>query len=351
MALFCNGFRHLSLREHRWYDEEVEKAPVLTVIVPVYNSGKTLARALTSLTEEQDFLEPYEVLLMIDPSKDDSLAIAESFQKRHAFIRIEAPEKRLGIGLSRIEGIEKVTTPYFSFMDADDYLAPNCLSTLYKAIEETRSDCVNCSFYFVSGKKAKAHPFPWAKNAMLTREKALAYFFDDSYIRGFCWNKIYRTSIAQNRPLLVLGAPLDMQFEDVALNASLFSYCQKVTLLKKPLYYYDKTNAGSAMSVPRSNRSLRHLVVFALQRLFFEEKHDRAALQAFKKKRYRIWLSLIYDRHLDKKNGATKAYLKEVKQDYRLLHQMKKPLVRAGSFFENDAEKAFYSSVGGSKLS
>ena len=89
----------------------------LSVIIPVYNSGAYLARALKSLLEEQTLQEPLEVILEIDPSKDDSLAIAKDFQKRFPFLLIDAPKQRMGIGLSRIRGIEKVTSPYFYFMD------------------------------------------------------------------------------------------------------------------------------------------------------------------------------------------------------------------------------------------
>jgi len=314
----------------------------LSVIIPVYNSGAYLARALKSLLEEQTLQEPLEVILEIDPSKDDSLAIAKDFQKRFPFLLIDAPKQRMGIGLSRIRGIEKVTSPYFYFMDADDTLTPDCLETLLHAARTSGADCVNCSFSYIKGKKRQAHFYPFARNATLSPKNILKAYFDDSSIRGFCWTKLYKTAIAKKRPLLVLGAPLDMQFEDVALNCSLLSYCQKVVLLKKPLYYYDKTNLSSAMSVSRKNRTFRHLVVFALERYFLEKQGNVEGLKGFKAKLFRMALSLSYDKKLDRKAGADSAYFAEVQKAWRLLKNMKKPLVVEGSFFEKDAEKAFY---------
>lgn len=318
----------------------MEENLALSVLIPAYNSGKTLSRALNSVLAEQDFKHPYEVLLLLDPSSDDSLAIAKSFENRYPFFRIISPVIRWGIGRSRIEGIERAQGKYFYFMDADDYLAPQALSRLYQAIEDSGSDCVNCAFYYV--KNAKPHLFPWRLSKTLQGSAILEHYFDDSSIRGFCWSKIYRTAIAKNRPLLVLSAPLDMQFEDVALNCALLSYCNKMVSIKDPLYYYVKDNASSAMSKPRKNRAFRHLVVFTLERYFLQKQQNASGLQAFKKKLFRAKLSLSYDLRLDLKNGADASYKKEVQAGFKLLSDLKTPLVKEGSFFEKDADAAFY---------
>lgn len=318
----------------------MEENLALSVLIPAYNSGKTLSRALTSVLAEQDFKHSYEVLLLLDPSNDDSLEIADSFAKRFPSFHIISPTSRWGIGRSRIEGIERVQGKYFYFMDADDYLAPHALSRLYQVIEDSGSDCVNCAFYYV--KNAKPHLFPWRISKTLEGSSILEHYFDDSSIRGFCWSKIYRTEVAKNRPLLVLSSPLDMQFEDVALNCALLSYAKKVVSIKDPLYYYVKDNTSSAMSKPRKNRAFRHLVVFALERYFLQEQKNEQGLQAFKKKLFRAKLSLSYDLGLDLKNGADSAYKKTVQADFKIISNTKTPLVKEGSFFEKDANAAFY---------
>lgn len=320
----------------------MEKKIALSVIVPVYNSAKTLARALHSLLEEQTLKEDYQVILELDPSKDNSLEIAKAFQTKHPLLEIDAPEKRMGIGLARLRGLEKVKGEYFYFMDADDYLTPDCLETLLTTIRKTQADCVNCSFRYIQGKHHRAHFFPWSKNATLNRKQAMKTYFADSYMRGFCWTKIYKSEIAKQRPLLVVGAPLDMQFEDVALNCSLLSYCHKVVIIKKPLYYYDRSLGESAMLNKRTNRAFRHVVVFALERYFLELTKDEEGLEGFRKELYRSALSLDFDLLYDRQAGASKAYAKQVRAAFKLLKNMKKPLVAKGSFFETDAANAVY---------
>lgn len=314
---------------------------VLSVIIPAYNSERYLERCLASLTEKQTFKEPYEIIIELDPSKDQTLAIAQSFQKRYPFITIDAPAVRMGIGKSRLVGITRARGTYFYFVDADDWVAPNALERLVGAIRESDADCVNCSFYYVRG-KGSIHLFPWHKNALLSREEALKAFFGDSYLRGFCWSKIYKTEIAKKRPLMVLAAPLDMQYEDVALNCALLSYCQKIRVISDPLYFYDRTNNQSAMSVKRTNRAFRHCVVFALERLFLERQHDEKGLKVFAHELPRSWLSLVFDVFVDARNGANHAYRKSVWAAFKIVKNMKKPLVAEGSFFEVDAQHVFY---------
>jgi hypothetical protein len=96
------------------------------------------------------------------------------------------------------------------------------------------------------------------------------------------------------------------------------------------------------MSVKRQNRAFRHLVVFALERYFLEQQGNTAGLKGFKAKLWRMAMSLNFDKKLDKKAGASPAYFAGVKAGFARLKAMKKPLVKEGSFFEKDADGAFY---------
>ena len=309
--------------------------------MPAYNSAKTIGRALKSLLEEQDFALPYEVIIELDPSKDDTLAIAKSFQAKHPELTIDAPETRMGIGKSRFEGLMKVQGKYFYFMDADDYLSKDCLSSLYKGIEESGADCFNCSFSWIDSSKGKTRRFMFARNAVLNHKQAFMAYFNDASMRGFCWSKIYSSEILKKRPLLCLGAPLDSQFEDAVLNCSLLHFSNKVAMSKKALYYYDHSQGESAMSSKRNNRAFRHVVVFALERYYLEQVADSEALSAFKHRLFRSYLSIRYDLSLDKKSGADKAYVSKVKKCFSLLKNMSVPLKKEGSFFEEDANEAW----------
>ena len=96
------------------------------------------------------------------------------------------------------------------------------------------------------------------------------------------------------------------------------------------------------MTIKRKNRTLRHLVVFALERYFLETTKNPQGLKGFRAQLFRMKLSLDYDRKLDRKAGADAAYFRSVSQAWGMIKDMKKPLVKEGSFFEKDADGAFY---------
>lgn len=295
--------------------------PEVSVIIPVYNSEKSLARALESAFS-QIVSFPYEVVVALDPSTDGSATIVEGFAEKHDNLVLLAPEKRLGVALSRLEAMKIAKGKFLAFLDADDRLAPKGLATWHEAITKTGADCVNSSFFVVSGPHDKVSKFPFTKKALLPREKALSAYQKDIYLRGFMWTKMYRKDAIMGKPLIFLGDKKDM-FEDVAVNLAFLSHCDKVALVKEPLYYYYKNVSDSATSVRRSDRARRHLNVFILERLFLETTNP-SLLNTFFSNVSRLWLSLAFDLRLDKKSGASRAYIKEVKKDFGILKDKKK---------------------------
>jgi glycosyltransferase involved in cell wall biosynthesis len=300
----------------------------ISVIIPVYNSGKRLKECLDSVYA-QNFSGCYEVILAIDPSTDDSYAIAIDFQKRHSELIILDFSARLGVALSRLEAIKKAKGKYVYFADADDRLAVNCLSRFFFLAEENGADCVNSSFYLVrKGKRGKdrIRRYRYGKDSVLDKQNALKTLLTDVTIRSFMWSKFYRRDLFAERPLIVVKDPQAM-FEDVAFNFSLFAHCRKVVTTSEPLYYYRKTDE-SLTSAKRIDRAQRHLLIFALERHYLDLLAEESLLSLYRKKLWRAWLSLLFDALLDFHNGQRHlgreiAYLH---RQFRLLGQ-KKPLL------------------------
>lgn len=313
--------------------------PVVSIIMPVFRNRDTLARALDSFLE-QDFTEPAELIMGIDDSGDGSLALAKEYAEKYPEqIKVHAEEYRMGQALSRWKAIKDSKGEYIYFMDADDRLRKDCLSTLVKTMRNTGADCVNCSFYQVD-EKEKENAFSFSSSKTYNKKEAITAFLWDVSFRGFLWTKMWKREIVEKRPLLLLSDHKDM-FEDVAFCISMLSYCEKVVCIKDPLYYYYKNVPTSAMSVHRTDRAERHLWVFALIRSFLEKNEDKTLIEAFKKTTFRSYLSLLFDLSLDKKYGATKLYLKNVKTEWKELKNLKKPLPESGRSYTPLLERAW----------
>lgn len=307
--------------------------------MPVFRNKDTLARALDSFLE-QDFEEPSELIMGIDDANDGTFALAKEYSEKHPDkIKMHTEDYRMGQALSRWKAIMDSQGEYIYFMDADDRLRKDCLSTLVKTTRNTGADCVNCSFYQVD-EKEKEKAFFSSSSATYNKKEAITAFLWDISFRGFLWTKMWKREIIEKRPLLLLSDHKDM-FEDVAFCLSMLSYCEKVVCIKDPLYYYYKNVPTSAMSVHRIDRAERHLWVFALIRDFLEKNQDKSLIEAFKKTTFRSYLSLLFDLSLDKKYGATKIYLKNVKTEWKELKNLKKPLPQSGRSYTPLLERAW----------
>ena len=313
--------------------------PVVSIIMPVFRNKDTLARALDSFLE-QDFQEPSELIMGIDDAGDGTFALAKEYSEKYPEkIKMHTEEYRMGQALSRWKAIQDSKGEYIYFMDADDRLRKDCLSTLVKTIRNTDADCVNCSFYQVD-EKERERAFFSSSSATYTKKEAITAFLWDVSFRGFLWTKMWKRAIIEKRPLLLLSDHKDM-FEDVAFCISMLSYCEKVVCIKEPLYYYYKNVPTSAMSVHRTDRAERHLWVFALIRKYLEKNEDKTLIDAFRKTTFRSYLSLLFDLSLDKKYGATKTYLKNVKTEWKELKNLKKPLPETGRSYTPLLERAW----------
>jgi|GEM_PF-6618119 len=94
---------------------------LISVIIPIYNSGKTALDAINSVYKQTDKYQ-YEIIIVDDYSADDSLAYlkANVKDKSNVIIKYIRHEINKGSGAARNTGIKEVTGKYFAFLDSDD---------------------------------------------------------------------------------------------------------------------------------------------------------------------------------------------------------------------------------------
>ncbi len=117
--------------------------PAISIIIPVYNQEKYVAKCLESVLG-QDF-DNYEVLLINDGSKDRSLSICQEYAEKDCRISI-VDKQNGGVALARKDGVLRATGEYLMFLDSDDYLPRHALTCLYQIAKEQNVDMVagNC---------------------------------------------------------------------------------------------------------------------------------------------------------------------------------------------------------------
>lgn len=100
---------------------------ILSIIIPVYNSGKYLERCVGSCLNQSLNENEYEILLCNDGSTDNSYEIAKELASRHDCIKVFS-QKNQGAGMARNLGLHHAKGRYVMFVDSDDYIRPNSLN-------------------------------------------------------------------------------------------------------------------------------------------------------------------------------------------------------------------------------
>lgn len=98
--------------------------PLISVIIPTYNSIKTLGETLNSVIKQT--YRPIEVLIINDGSTDDLLNFVKPFLDQYSFIHIISQENR-GLAATRNTGINYSRGDFLAFIDADDIWLPEKL--------------------------------------------------------------------------------------------------------------------------------------------------------------------------------------------------------------------------------
>ena len=117
----------------------MEQAPLISIIMPVYNAGVLLHTAVESVLR-QSFAD-FELLLVDDGSTDGSVALAHELAKKDGRIRV-LEQPNAGICAARNLGLQHCRGQWFTFCDDDDTMLPHALETLLVLAKSTGADVV-----------------------------------------------------------------------------------------------------------------------------------------------------------------------------------------------------------------
>ena len=124
--------------------------PLISVIIPVWNPGPGISRCIESLRNQT--VKEIEMIFVDDCGTDDSMEKVRAASEEDSRVRIIENEENIGAGQSRNMGIEAAHGEYLSFVDPDDYIAPDFLELLYKKAESKRYDIVKGSVVQINEK-------------------------------------------------------------------------------------------------------------------------------------------------------------------------------------------------------
>ena len=104
---------------------------LISVCVPMYNNGATIARCLRSVLDQDG---EFEIVVVDDDSSDDSVAIAATMLR--AGDRLIRNRSRLGLNQNHNKCLELARGSYIQLVHGDDCLLPGALQTLARCFDD-----------------------------------------------------------------------------------------------------------------------------------------------------------------------------------------------------------------------
>lgn len=278
---------------------------VISVIVPVYRVEKYLPACIDSILN-QTFTD-FELILVDDGSPDRCPEICDETAKRDARVRV-IHQANAGLSAARNAGIEAAHGAWLSFVDSDDYIAPQFYEKLYQTAQRTDADCVMCSVQNVdeSGKPIDSALMRVADEVKTGREVLRKIGRDDVTPYLTAWNKLYRRKLFNT-----LRYPAGRQNEDVFVFAELFCQVQRAVCVAEPLYFYRK-RIGSIMNSVVTLRNLDEMWAYVNCFEHLQQDDEESTLKETEKRVFAKLTGVYYrvteeDRHSNKMKQAKKA--------------------------------------------
>lgn len=194
--------------------------PRVSVIIPVYNVEKYLARCLDSMLGQT--YDNYEIICVDDYSPDNCNMILADYERKYADkITVLHNERNMGLGKTRERGMEASTGEYLFFVDSDDYVKPDFISTYADAVAHQKYDVVIGGYVRDIDGKLVEHRAKESVWSLVTYTVAWAKMFRKAFITG------HHVGFSESR----CG-------EDVYFSMCLFCESPFYTVIDYAGYYY-----------------------------------------------------------------------------------------------------------------
>lgn len=212
--------------------------PEISVVVPVYNVRDYLRKNIESILA-QTFTD-YELILVNDGSRDDSLSILREYEQKDARITvIDKPNG--GLSDARNAGMAIASGKYIQFIDSDDFVEPQLLEKCRHKLEETGADMVIFDIYqyFLATGKKEVIANTYDENGIYSIRTNPELIVS---IQNAAWNKMYRLSLFRDNDIIY---PWGCYYEDLGTTYRLLARSDKVAFINEPLYDYLQDRPGN----------------------------------------------------------------------------------------------------------
>lgn len=258
----------------------------ISVIVPVYNAERYLARCIDSILTQT--YNNFELILVDDGSTDCSGKICDKYAKADARIKVVHKENG-GVSTARNAGIDIAKGEYITFIDSDDFVEREFFKYTFNAAQKSKADCVTAGIRYWYEDNSKN------KDCVLTE----AYFdvtkdlnkhfteLHEQHAFDAMYAKLYKSKIIQS-----FGLRFDTSyaiFEDGIFVSNYLSHCRLCYFVGQVFYNYVQHDFSSLMKQFNTNADRAFQTRYDSD-VWMLSLLDRENQDKYRRKMFRQWL-------------------------------------------------------------
>ena len=214
--------------------------PKISVILPVFNGEKYIKKAITSVLTQN--FNDFELIIVNDGSTDSTLEIIQEFKDSRIKL---INQTNHGPGKSRNNALIESKGDYILFLDSDDWFIEDALKIAYNEAVKFDTDLSFFQMLNYNDETGEIYENDWFnlnnfdesfENRVFKATDINNSIFDMSV--GVC-QKIYKREFLKN---IDAKFPEGIFFEDMPFFYYVFLKAERISIIKKQLYYRRKHN-------------------------------------------------------------------------------------------------------------
>ncbi|GAA4274183.1 glycosyltransferase family 2 protein [Aquimarina gracilis] len=219
-----------------------QEHPLISVIVPIYNAEKYLDRCIDSICNQS--YKNLEIILVNDGSKDNSLAICNTFASKDHRIQIIDISNQ-GVSNARNTGLKTATGDFIQFLDSDDFMTKEYIETLYDCMQNNEGDYVICGIKSLNNELEELDYWEAGNHAfdMKTPDEDVLYQLFDKFLMFGPVNKLYKRGLLQKSNIF-FDTSLSYG-EDLLFNLEYLKLTSRIVVTNKVYWSYIQDNVNS----------------------------------------------------------------------------------------------------------
>ena len=211
--------------------------PLISIIIPVYNTAAFLPRCMDSVLGQTH--HQLEVILVDDGSTDDSPGLCDAYAQRDARVKV-IHQRNGGAAAAKNAGLDAASGAYLGFVDSDDWLEPDTYAYLLALLQQHKGDIAEAMLEVAHTDAHCMRPVTPQVRLFTGDDILVHYLRHNEYAMGL---RLYKQQIFNG-----LRFDAGRMNEDVLAGFLALGNAQRLVVSNQPKYFYFSNPTGVSES-------------------------------------------------------------------------------------------------------